>query len=274
MAVFKKNAAGALERARAALAETSKQIHKLETTRNELLLADQDAKAAALDQQIEEQRRLERGHRDKVALLEKEAEREAAERRAKDKQELIARIEKKLSERDAAGARAVAAIKELDAAYRTMFKLGREIRAAWPWQAHDLPAAVLSDNAITRIIEHELYRIGARPPLLGGMDIVNPGKDGASLPGGRCPKLELVNLPEKIEPLSQVLTEATTFACALLRGKSNTSPSQTGAGTSKLARLLKRQSELAELSTPEAEAEYASVVAEIVTASAEIEVTP
>jgi len=116
MAVFhKKNAAGALDRARAALAETTKQIGELEATRNEMLLADQDAKAAALDQQIEEQRRLERGHRDKVALLEKEAERERAARQAKEKQELVQRIEKKLSERDAAGARAVAAIKELDA---------------------------------------------------------------------------------------------------------------------------------------------------------------
>jgi len=155
-----------------------------------------------------------------------------------------------------------------------MFRLGREVRSAWPWQAHDLPPTVLSDNAITRAIEHELYRVGARPQLLGGMDIDKPGKDGASLPGGKCPKIEWIQMPSAIPTLEQTLKEASELASSIMRtGRSTSDGVPIHSGNGKLAQLLKRQSELSEVFTPEAEAEYQKVVAQIAEASAEMENT-
>ena len=52
------------------------------------------AEAASLADQAEALRRLIRGHQDKIALLQAEAQRVEGERAAKQKPELIERIEK------------------------------------------------------------------------------------------------------------------------------------------------------------------------------------
>lgn len=64
-----KNGVDRLKAARAAQAETSKQIAKLEMQRSGALLADDDDKAAELDCNLDELRRLARRHVDKIALL-------------------------------------------------------------------------------------------------------------------------------------------------------------------------------------------------------------
>jgi hypothetical protein len=106
------------DRLAAACAEldaTNRQIAELAEKRNAALLADDDRTAAKLVNQIDDLRSLLRGHKDKIHLLEQETERERIERQAKEKAALIGRIEKKFSERDAAGAELAEAIKKADA---------------------------------------------------------------------------------------------------------------------------------------------------------------
>jgi hypothetical protein len=99
----KKAAANRLEIAQAALEDCKQKCAELEGKRREALLADNDAQAARLGTAIEEQRRLADVHRDKIALLEQEAAREARERQVRERRGLIERIEAKLAERDKAG---------------------------------------------------------------------------------------------------------------------------------------------------------------------------
>ena len=93
-----------LEAAKAAHDAAEREIAQLEAKRNDALLADRDDEAASLADQIETLRRLIRGHQDKIALLQAEAQRVEGERAAKQKLELIERIEKKFMAREAVGA--------------------------------------------------------------------------------------------------------------------------------------------------------------------------
>ena len=79
MAPFKKKAETRLAEARAAHADTLRQIGVIEAQRNAALLADDDPTAAKLYAELDTLRGLARGHADKVALLEAEAAREEAE---------------------------------------------------------------------------------------------------------------------------------------------------------------------------------------------------
>jgi hypothetical protein len=289
----KKSPANRLEAARRDHVEANNQIGALEAERNLALLADKDAEAARLDGELEALRRLARGYRDKIGLLEAEAERSEAERRVKEHASLIGRIEKKLAERDAAGAELQVAITKCDELFRCMVELSRAVDAAWPWPASDRPPLLLPSGAIRAAIEHELFRVGARPMLLGGQD-----QDGAGLnfPGGRCPKLEWTGIPDHIPALTAVLREASQHASRLMRsGKGTAShdfaapvvvvakptngatahPATPPASTSpppadnrtpaqaRLAALLQKQAELASDDTPAGEAAYRAVVAEI-----------
>jgi hypothetical protein len=299
----KKSPANRLAIAQQQHAEASNQIGALEAERNLALLADKDAEAARLDGELEALRRLARGYRDKIGLLEAEAERAEAERRVREHASLIGRIEKKLADRDAAGAELQAAITQCDGLFRRIVELSQTVDAAWPWPTSDRPPLLLPPGAIRAAIEHELFRVGARPMLLGGMD-----KDGAGLnfPGGKCPKLEWTGVPDHIPALTAVLREASQHASRLMRsGKSTASsdfaapaaavvakptngaaahpvnsnapllPTSPPASTSpppadnrtpaqaQLASLLQKQAELANDDTPAGEAAYRAVVAEI-----------
>jgi hypothetical protein len=196
---------------------------------------------------------------------------------------LIGRIEAKLAARDSAGAELADAIKQADAAFRKMIDCGQAAIAAWPWQSHDTHAVLLTPGAVTAAITHELWKIGGRPRRYGGMD--KPG-DGIDFPGGRCPRLEWLNLPERVKSLATVCAEASALASAIMRTGRSTSHveslatdaavSTNGQGESpqrteaeqRLASLLKRQHELAE--DPAREAEYQRVVSEVVEAQAAV----
>jgi hypothetical protein len=165
-----------------------------------------------------------------------------------------------------------------------MIELGRAVDAAWSWQQHDRAPCLLPANAIFDALTHEIYRQGARPRLLGGAD--DAGKVFVDFPGGVCPRIEWRGLPDQITPLVDTLKVASATASKIMRGGLSTASldfvsaepplvAVNGNGTAPkpvspvttdpttLAALLLRQSELAADVTPEGEAEYQKVVAQI-----------
>jgi hypothetical protein len=199
----------------AELEATNRQLAELEGKRNAALLKDDDQTAAKLLGEIERLQRLARGHRDKIKLLTAEAEREAVERRVKEKSALISRIERKLAERDQAGAELSDLVTKADGAFRRLIDIGTEIRTCWPLPDHDAVAAMLTPNTIVDALTHELWRIGARPMLLGGMKEMPQA--GVHFPGGKPERLELGGLPGRIRPLTDKLATASQFASSVMR---------------------------------------------------------
>jgi hypothetical protein len=273
----KPDAADALTHARSTLASLEAQIGELTSRRRGRLLAGDDATAiAALDTALDKLQHAARTERDRIVLLEAEAEREAGERRARERAGLIDRIERRLAARDAAGAKMAAAIVEMEKAFREYVRLGREIAAAWPWPSHDLPTAMVTPGSIQIALSHELYRVGSRPQLYGGQDTVDAG---LHLPGAKSPTFQLVGQPDKVTPLTTVLAEASRYASELMRAgtvatPSASAPETTGTRSSaqvRLSALLARQAELAEDQTPEGEKAYQELIAELAVVSAEVE---
>jgi hypothetical protein len=254
-----KSASNRLEQARADHAAASSRLSELESARATALLADDDSKAAHLDAEIEQQRRLARGFGDKIRLLQEAAAEEERARKVKEKSDLIGRVEKLLVKRDAAAGKLAAAIKQSDDAFREMIDHGQAALAAWGWASPDIEAALLSPRSITIAVTHEIFKTGARPRSFGGMD--KPG-DGIDYPGGACPDHRLRNLREQIKPLSAVCAAGSAMASSIMRTGRSTShvePTAIAVSTNgqgeqpqrseaqvKLASLLKQQAALAD----------------------------
>jgi hypothetical protein len=213
----------------------------------------------------------------KIALAgaQERARQQEAERIAREQSALIERIEKKAAERDKLGAELAAAVKIMDEAFRKLITLGRDIAAAWPLGVHDGPACVLTPGAITRALQHEIFRVGSRPHLLGGQDQPDAL---VHLPGGMSPTLEFINQPNKVTPLVETLAQASRYLSQSMRSGKVTAFATNGAQVEqrprtdaemRFAALHKRQAELAE--KPDADAEYAAVVKEIAALGVEIE---
>jgi hypothetical protein len=279
-----KLATNRLEAARADHAAAGSKLSELETARAAALLADDDTKAARLDGEIEQQRRLVRGFGDKIGLLQTEAEKEVTEKRLREQAALIGRIESKIEQRNKAMEEVAAAIKQLASATERAISLGREIVGSWSWPAHDLAPALLTLPSIVNAISHESYRLSYHPRRYGGMD-ADP-LAGHMLPGSRCPRLEWMELPERTRPMVDVVHDASEFAKRFLRtGKSSSAmsavaptpvtnggePPQRTEAEQRLAGLLKRQAELAEDVSPAGEAEYQRNVSEIARVQTEID---
>ncbi len=126
-------------------------------------------------------------------MLEAEAAEAEARRRVREKESLIQRIEKKVRDERRAAVEIAEAIAQADRGLRKLIDIAHDAQAAWPWQAHDLPLMLLAPGAIIAAIQHEIYRVGARLLLGGGMD-----KAGAGIhfPGAKCPRLELAGMPD------------------------------------------------------------------------------
>jgi hypothetical protein len=268
-----KTAAKRLETTQAALEVANGQIAELESKRSVALLKDDYRSAEKLLAEIEQQRRFVRGYTDQLALLRAEAEREENDRRVKERATEIERIEVLAAERDEVGKELAAAVKILDEAFRKLIALAREITDALPLGTYDPAACLLSPGSITRALQHELHRC-SRPRLLGGMD--GP-EAGVSLPGALSPSIELINAPDRVTPLVEVLAAASRHLSQSMRtGKAAVPTSGTQvqqrvltAAETKLADLHRRQAELAE--RPDADAEYDAIVKEIAKITAEIE---
>lgn len=188
-------------------------LAELHAARNKALLADDDVGALKLAAEIDLQEQTVRGITDKIELLKSEAEREAAERRAKERAVLIQKIEAKLVERDKIGAELADTIKRSDELFRRLFEIGKEVRAAWPWEHFHLAPALIGDQTILRAVEAEIFKCGGRPDIGGGMD----RPKAPSYPGGKSPLVEFILQPDKIRPLIDVLKEASQHAGEIMR---------------------------------------------------------
>jgi hypothetical protein len=285
------SASGRLEAAQAALEEANRKLAELNARRNECLLADDNAAAIELGVQITNLKLAARAHEDKIVLLREKAAEEERARRAKEREAVIAGIEKKIQQRDAAMEGVAAAIKQLTSASERAIELGRDIIGAWSWAPHDLPAALLSPPAIMTAISHELYKCSYHPRRYGGQD-TDP-LAGVMLPGGRCPRMEWVEEPARTRAMVDVVRDASEFAKNFLRtGKGSAQdfgsgasevrqaqsrqsanggePVQRSEAEQRLSDLLKQMSRLAEDVTPAGEAEYLRVVSEIARVQAEV----
>jgi hypothetical protein len=269
----RRNGAASIEDSRQLLADTNAQMEDARRRRTDELRGTADANE--LDKFDTEIKRLEiiaSRHMERIALIEA-SEREAeAERQNREKASLVDRLEKKLAERHEVAVQISAAIKSIDGGLRRLIDIARDTQAARPWQGSDLAPCLLGPSAIVTAIEHELYRVGARPVLGGGQDKFGAGID---LPGGKPPRLELAGMPSAISPLVAVMDQATALASNILRGKqpgvvapapvalvADTDRKQTGA-QAELSQLLNRQSELALDLSPEGERAYDEIVAQI-----------
>jgi hypothetical protein len=275
-------AATRLDAARAAHADAERRIGQLEDARIAALLADNDAKAAKLDAELENQRRLARGFRDKAKLIELEAKREEAAERVRRHESHIKRVEQLGDNFVAAGTKLAAATAVLVEAYREAITVADKRGAAWPWGPQDQAAALLTPQSVCTALSHEFHRV-SRVPFLGG----RPGeKPMPSLPGALCSRpTDWLNLPEKETPLIDAFKSATQYASDRMRQSAaqpeappllatngslatraeEAPPPPTLAYSNTLGELLRRQAELAADTSPAGEAEYQKVVQQIST---------
>jgi hypothetical protein len=264
--------------AEAALETASAQLAELEAKRNAALLKDDDETASALLIEIEQQRRIVVGHQDKIRLLKAEAEREANERRVREKAALIGRIEKKLTERNRIAAELQDLLPQANRLMCRILDLNKQIDAAWPWPGGDRHSIMVLRETITEAVAHHLYKISAIPVRGGGQFEPDAGQ---RFPGARPPTMDLIGLPSAIPPLVEVLRNAGEHASNIMRGKISASAPAAVVATNggapipdrpptpaqaRLSDLLRRQSALAALPvTPERE--YGELAAEIAKAS-------
>jgi hypothetical protein len=118
-----KNTAAAIDRARTALADTEAKITDVTAKRAARLLAGDTAAAIGkLNGELDALRHAAATERDRIALLEKEAEKEAAERRASEKSALIERAEAKHTGLATAAAELQGHLVAADASFRKMLK--------------------------------------------------------------------------------------------------------------------------------------------------------
>jgi hypothetical protein len=297
----KKNGAAALEDTQQLLADTNRQIEEQRRCRSDELSGAADESALdTFDAEIKRLEILAGRHNERIALLESAAAEAERERRVKEKEGLIKRIEKKAhDERRAAALEISEGIARADAGLRKLLAIARDTQAAWPWQSHELQPCMLTPSAILAAITHELYRVGARPRLFGGMDTKFDA--GINFPGGKPTRLELAGLPERIPKLVDVMAEANELMSRVMRGKATAppappatmpadepspgpspAPSATGATAEaeprerttaelELDKLLQRQMKLSQDMSPAGETAYRAVVDEIARVSQQIE---
>jgi len=209
---------GSLEQARQSLVDLQVQVETLREQRDQALLRDDDPQASRLQGRIEGLERASRTAVEKVRLLEAQASREANERHAAERAELIGRIEAKFAERDAAGAELAALVSQSDAAFVRVLELGQEIADLWPWRRDELGATLCSAGAMTLALQHEIYR-HARPAPGGGMPHTAP----PSYPGGMPQDLMWTMVPSRsARPLTERLGEASAAATRIMRTGINT----------------------------------------------------
>jgi hypothetical protein len=282
-------AASRIEIAQAALEETNRRLAELNEKRGVALLKDDDLTAIRLGGEIDALQQAVKTHEDKIRLLKGAAEKEATERRVREREDVIKRIEKKLSERDAAGKELADAVAAADQAYRKLIDIGATAQSEWSWPPSDVQACLFSAPAITHALTAELYRVGGRPRVGGGQVEPHGIHAGVNFPGARVSRFEWTNLPERIPTLTDVLKQATEHASGIMRGK-RPSAQVDGAVSApvpaasvntalltttqqRLSELLLLQAKAAEDVTPAGEAEYARVVSEIAKVQSEITAT-
>jgi hypothetical protein len=273
-----------LDATRLALADTTKQIVDLEAARNAALIDDDDALAAELLGKIEAAHALERGHADKIKLLEREVKDAKQAGIVKERAAFLRRFEKLLCVD--ADTLAGEIQDDLDTLHLKVRKLIEKREAARPAYAvnsagaragaQTFDGAALSAEAVMTLLSFEFYRISA-DPLQGG----RPGeRRRPALPGAKSPRIELILQPNKIVPFATALKRASEFAVKTLRseikapGEFRSEPAPAGPNGSpapprdcseaeeRMRALLEQQYKLSLDVSAEGEAAYLACVAE------------
>jgi hypothetical protein len=270
-----------------ALEEANRKLVELNEQRNQCLLKDDNAGAIELGIAIANLKLSARAEEDRIALLRERAAEEERARKAKEKEALVGKIEKKLAGRDAAGKELASALAAADRAFRKLIDIGAEVQALWSWPPSDIPAILLSPAAIAHALSGELYRVGARPRVGGGQIEPHGVHAGVTFPGAKPPRHDLVNLPERIPALTAILQQATAHGSAIMRGmrpaevevpvsapapatSGGDAPVQRSDAERRKSDLHVQMAKLAEDVTPAGEAEYLRVVGELAQVEAEL----
>jgi hypothetical protein len=281
------SASDRLASAQAALADVNRRISELVEQRGKLLLDDNDSEAIRLGSEIDALHQAAKAHEDKIRLLRAAAEQEAAERRAREREGLVTRIEDKLAARDAVGRELQDAVAAADRAFRKLIDLGNEAQQLWGWPESDIPACLLSSTAIAHALSGELYRVGGRERYGGGQAEPHGIHAGVNFPGAKPPRYELTHLREQITPFITVLQQASEHASNIMRGRRPSAQADVPVSApasaingvevphrseaeARLAYLLRQQATLAEDVSPQGEEAYARCVHEIVEAQAAV----
>jgi len=275
--VAHKSAATSLELARKALEDIGAKVDELARKREDRLLAGDDAATIrALDNEMDALEHARRTEVDRIKLLDRKAQQEEAERRVREKEGLIKRLESKLAERDKAGAELQEFVAKAEVAFRRMIAASETVACAWSWNAADFAAGLLTSQSLQGALAREFYRTTARPRLLGGRE----EKFEVSFPGAACDNHALFGLPKQLPTLAAKLAEATQYCSDLMREKRTTAGPivvANGNGSTidatpaaprlpepgELSALLAQQARLALDTSPEGEAKYQEIVRQI-----------
>jgi hypothetical protein len=212
-----------LDATRMALADTTKQIVDLEAARNAALIDDDDTLAAELLGKIEAAHALERGHADKIVLLEAEVKRAKQAGIVKERASFLRRFEKLLCvDADTLAEEIQNDIGALHLKVRKLSEKREAARAAYAVNSshagsstQTFDGAALSGEAVMTLLSFEFYRISA-DPLQGG----RPGeRRRPALPGAKSPRIELILKPGEIVPFATALKRASEFAVKTLRAE-------------------------------------------------------
>jgi hypothetical protein len=263
MAPAKKQIAAAerLKLALSDLAATEGRTRRLIQERREALAADDVRKAAHLEAQIDEQKRLGRAFQDKLRLIEAEiaeAERQQREKELQEKREHVSAI---LDKRLEAARRLAASIEQSVKCWREMAEYSLQAYEAYPWQ-QDHGAALFGHRDLGILVITEMWRVGGVAPWTGSP--VAPRDRPLSYPGAKSPNLMSVNQPETLPSLVGTLETANNSARAMLSGGERGSlAAGTGSPATRLGALLEDLDRLSRDNSPEGEKRYAEVVGEI-----------
>jgi hypothetical protein len=277
----------AVELSRRALSDAEELVTKLEDERRAVLLGDDEGHLARIDARLNNARLQYRTAVDRLAAREGEEQRQAQAKAARERLAQIGKIENRLRERDRIGAELAQHIAAADKSFCRLIEANRQIHSAWPWSASDTFATMVHEGSIVAAVRNEIFRVGGRVPLTGGVIDTRP----LSYPGGEPERVELLYQPERTRALVDKLADATATAARIMRtGRNDPEPCQgvgefhekpddqpapPGVGTNgqagpakpapapnpELGRLLARQSELADMPEMDAaaEAEYAAL---------------
>src|SRR5664279_1549113 len=207
-----------LDHARASEGETSQKLAEVRTARDAALLKSDDTAAILkLDDEIAQLERIAKAKADRVKILEREAEREEIEQRAKRKDQLIGRIDGEFKngiENVDELAKAMLTVLKL---YRRQIEIGGKIAAAWRWNNSDVIALRLNGLGIKELMCHELYRIS----FVAGMEA---GPNSVSFPGALCSRLEWRLTPDKIKPMTETIRDLAEYGSRTMRGLKKEKP--------------------------------------------------
>jgi hypothetical protein len=202
-----------LEAARAALVDSDRKVIDIGGRRSAALLAsDDNAQVLAFDWDLAELERLRKIQRDRIVLLEREVEREQAERRAKISAKHIATIEAEL---DKFNEFATALQKHITAAaetYRALMEHGLKVATIQAWPGGVQEACAFIPGEVLRLTRYEIARVGAGKIMHAGA-VRRP-----DFPGAMVPSLDLQHQREKIPPIVDAYAERVAYAKKILHG--------------------------------------------------------